>query len=389
MEVATRLVAASPHGMLDRLFEEICECVQLTDTQFELAQSHYYAVGEWLAADDSPLAIHKPRIYPQGSARHKTTVKPIARQEHDVDLVCHLDLPYGTFSDPRTVFELVAMRLRQNGRYKDKLENYKRCIRLNYASEFHLDITPARPDPLRGGQCILVPDRKILRWKESNPVGFADWFDKQARLMQTARYAKEIESLAEQESAQQKAPLRRAVQLMKRHRDCTFGDDPEAPRSIVLTTLAGQHYAGEQLVSDALVGIIDRIIGQVESTRGIIEVPNPANSPEKFCEAWAGSPRAYRKFVDYLFNFRSCVRTLLTTHGVPAIAEGLNQLFGESLTKRAVASFTERFERDRQAGLIGFRKNDVGLMVTPASAPLVGRLVPRNTFHGVLPTADG
>jgi hypothetical protein len=264
MEVATRLVAASPHGMLDRLFEEICECVQLTDTQFELAQSHYYAVGEWLAADESPLAIYKPWIYPQGSARHKTTVKPIARQEHDVDLVCHLDLPCGTFSDPRTVFELVAMRLRQNGRYKDKLENYKRCIRLNYASEFHLDITPARPDALRGGQCILVPDRKILRW-----------------------------------------------------------------------------------------------------------------------EAWAGSPRAYRKFVDYLFNFRSCVRTLLTTHGVPAIAEGLNQLFGESLTKRAVASFTERFERNRQAGLIGFSKDDVGLMVTPASAPLVGRLVPRNTFHGV------
>jgi hypothetical protein len=274
------------------------------------------------------------------------------------------------------------MRLRQNGLYKDKLEHYKRCIRLNYASQFHLDITPARHDLLRGGQCIFVPDRKILKWKESNPVGFADWFDIQARMTKTARYAKAIESLPEQESARQKAPLRRAVQLMKRHRDWTFRDDPDAPRSIVLTTLAGYHYGGEELVTDALLGILDGVITQVESTYGTIEVPNPANHPEKFCEAWAANPKAYGKFVDYLYNFRSQVRDLLPKHGVPTIVEGLNQLFGESLTKRAVASFTEKFERNRQAGLVGFSKNNVGLAVTPASAALVARFVPRNTFHG-------
>jgi len=71
--------------------------VQLTDTMFENAEGHYYAVGEWLAAKESPLATYKPRIYPQGSARHKTTVKPVARQEHDIDLVCHLELPFGTW----------------------------------------------------------------------------------------------------------------------------------------------------------------------------------------------------------------------------------------------------------------------------------------------------
>ncbi len=118
MEVATKLVTTSANGILDKLFEEICDSVQLTDTQFELAEGHYFAVGEWLAAKESPLAIYKPRIYPQGSVRHKTTVKPLARQEHDLDLICLLELPFGTFPDPRTVFDLVAMRLRQNGLYK-------------------------------------------------------------------------------------------------------------------------------------------------------------------------------------------------------------------------------------------------------------------------------
>ncbi|MGD0044699.1 MAG: glycoside hydrolase family 99-like domain-containing protein, partial [Isosphaeraceae bacterium] len=231
-------------------------------------------------------------------------------------------------------------------------------------------------------------DRGFLQATNNSRIKFGlmwanhDWFDIQARMTKTARYAKAIESLPEQESARQKAPLRRAVQLMKRHRDWTFRDDPDAPRSIVLTTLAGYHYGGEELVTDALLGILDGVITQVESTYGTIEVPNPANHPEKFCEAWAANPKAYGKFVDYLYNFRSQVRDLLPKHGVPTIVEGLNQLFGESLTKRAVASFTEKFERNRQAGLVGFSKNNVGLAVTPASAALVARFVPRNTFHG-------
>src|SRR5258708_26986162 len=74
---------------LDTLLNLICEKLQLSETQHELAQGHYQAVNEWLFAD-GPLAHLEPNIYPQGSFRLGTTVKPIGYGEYDLDFVCEL-----------------------------------------------------------------------------------------------------------------------------------------------------------------------------------------------------------------------------------------------------------------------------------------------------------
>jgi hypothetical protein len=58
-----------------------------------------------------------------------------------------------------------------------------------------------------------------------------------------------IEPLPQQTEAEDKAPLAVAVQLLKRARDVAFNGTKTAPRSVVLTTLAGQHYAGCESVS--------------------------------------------------------------------------------------------------------------------------------------------
>jgi hypothetical protein len=384
MATASKIVTASMNAALDRLLEELCESVQLTATQFKDAEDHYHAVGEWLADPKSPIARFRPEIRPQGSVRMKTTVKPLRQNEHDLDLILRLDLPFGDFSEPKQVFDLVSARLRENQFFRENMEHYKRCIRITYASEFHLDVTPARPNWILGGNNLWVPDRKIHEWKESNPIDYADaWFDRRAAMSRMAKAARDIESLPQRESARQKVPLRRVVQLMKRNRDIRFKADPnDAPRSIVLTTLAGLYYDGEELVSDAILGVLDRIADHIESEpNGVIEVPNPVCPAEKFCEAWAANRAAYVKFVDYVENLRSKLRTLLHTKGLENIAGGLDELFGESLTDRAVASYTRKFQQDREAGRIEFSKTNVGLS-TAASTVAATRPVPRNTHYG-------
>jgi hypothetical protein len=378
-----KIVTASVNSTLDFLLEAMCETVQLTDTQFKSAAEHYQSVAKWLADPKSPLAIYKPWIYPQGSARLKTTVKPIIWQEHDLDLILHLDLPYGTFGEPKSVFDLVSGRLREHDFFRDNMEHYKRCIRITYESKFHLDITPARRDLSYGGNYILVPDRKIKEWKESNPIDYADeWFEEQTLLSVSTKTAamRSIESLPEQESVRQKAPLRRAVQLIKRGRDCHFKCHPDAPRSIVLTTLAGTHYHGEELVSDAILAILNGIIGQIES-EGVIEVFNPVNANERFCEAWASNAEAYQKFVDYVYRFREKLLRLLAMRGLENIAGGLDELFGDTLTKQAVASYAKKFQQDRQDGHVYFSGAKVALATTP-SLVTPNRTIPRNNFYG-------
>jgi len=100
-------VTGSANAHLDELLEEICVGLQLTDTQHEEAKSRNDAVGKWLAADGSELASYRPNIYPQGSVRLRTTVKPRGQDEYDVDLVCQMELPPAYFSEPVAVLDMV------------------------------------------------------------------------------------------------------------------------------------------------------------------------------------------------------------------------------------------------------------------------------------------
>jgi hypothetical protein len=71
------------------VLEQLCQALELSDAQYQLAKRRYEGVGEWLADADSSL-LRAISIYLQGSTAIGTTVKPIGCNEHDVDLVAHV-----------------------------------------------------------------------------------------------------------------------------------------------------------------------------------------------------------------------------------------------------------------------------------------------------------
>ena len=109
-------------------------------------------------------------IYLQGSTALRTTVKPIGVNEHDVDLVAHVpDLDVQI--SPAALKKAIGDCLRGNGNYAPLLEEMPRCWRLNYANEFHMDITPSIPNPACrfGGE--LVPDKTLKDLEGVEPEG--------------------------------------------------------------------------------------------------------------------------------------------------------------------------------------------------------------------------
>ena len=94
--------------------ELLCQTLELTDAQLAEAERRYLGVGEWLAGADSPL-LRTLSIYLQGSTAIGTTVKPIASNEHDVDLVANLRAQ--TTYPPGLVKHAIGERLRQHGSY--------------------------------------------------------------------------------------------------------------------------------------------------------------------------------------------------------------------------------------------------------------------------------
>jgi hypothetical protein len=315
-----------------------------------------------------------PDIYPQGSLRIGTTVRPWRREEYDLDLVLWLALYQN--ASPIEVLNLVERRLRDHEVYAPMVERKNRCIRLNFAKQFHLDILPARPDLRFNGTHVLVPDCAAKNWKESNPKGYAAWFEGRGalRIFEAKRAA--IEPLPLPEGAGDKNALQLAVQLLKRWRDIRFANNQElAPISIVLTTLAGLNYAGELHPLQALVAIVKRINLSIPSF-GRLVVRNPANPHEDLSERWEGSPEAYSAFVSTMSDLEGDLAELQQP-GMPAASRSLEKLFGDT-APTAIREQAEAVEKARGNSELGVTRTGALAVVTS------GSIVPvrRNTFYG-------
>ena len=249
-----KLVTASANHQLDVLLEIVCVKLQLTKTQFDTADGRYHTIGDWLLAPESAIRRFRPQIYPQGSLNLGTTVKPYQANEFDLDLVCELQL--SADQHPGKVYQAIWDRMAEHDTYRKMMKRRSRCIRLEYANDFHLDIVPGIPDPDENGGHILVPDLQADLapehprndiWKPSNPRGYKEWFKSKCYYpLKEARAS--AEPLPQPEPIHQKPALKRAVQLFKRWRDIQFADRRELqPPSIILTTLAGYFHAREML----------------------------------------------------------------------------------------------------------------------------------------------
>lgn len=362
---------------LDDLLHRICNNLQITKTQYSTAESRYVAVGEYLSREDGIFAVAGPSIYPQGSFRIGTMVKPLTGQEYDLDIVCELNLSWPRVN-PEDVLKALARDLRANHLYAPILEQKNRCIRLNYAGEFHMDILPACPNGTyeKDGN-VKVPDRATKEWKDSNPKGYAEWFNGRSELVRLFAAKADMQPLPPPEPAERKPSLKRAVQLMKRHRDVAFKDDGDtAPISIVLSTLAGWHYQGEISVAEALARILERITASIPRNGQRLIVVNPTNPDEDLSERWGDDPIAYGAFVGWVHQFMGLWSSVENTTDKVKLAKILSAMFGEDITNQSFREQAKFVENVRQEKLLGISPGR-GTLLTGA-----GIAVPRNTFYG-------
>jgi hypothetical protein len=69
-------------------------------------------------------------------------VKPLRGEEYDVDLVCELAINFQNVSGPVVLLGMLERRMAEIEVYRARLERKKRCLRVNYENDFHLDILP-------------------------------------------------------------------------------------------------------------------------------------------------------------------------------------------------------------------------------------------------------
>jgi hypothetical protein len=380
-------IALAKRQELVGILEAFCEQLELTETQRKSAEEKYSAVGKWLN-QGGIMMIYDPDIFAQGSIMLGTTVRPIGRAEFDVDLVCKL--AKGSRDQGQGyVKKMIGDRLLEHGTYKRMLEDINRGWRLNYASEFHMDITPAVPNLLCANGGVLVPDKKLSRWKESNPSGYVVWFNGKASLsirrVVRGAFQKEARVQPLPEYGFAKAVLRRAVQIYKRHRDIFFNGKENAPISIVITTLAAHAY--EKAVTerayesefDLLYDVLDLMPAFIErrhqNDREVYHIGNPTTQGENFAEKWNNSPERAQAFFGWHKKAMADILKMANAEGLDQIGKLLGTMLGESDARQAVAEYASR-------KVIGPRSK--GELRSDGNVGLgsAGMLVPRNTFFG-------
>ena len=310
----------------NRIIEEVAGSIDIPDSAYEKADARYKDLGEWFGRKEARCHAFAPHIYPQGSFRLGTVIRPVDDDgEYDLDMGCRLRVGVTKATHTQQQLKnLVGADLegyRVARGIKEKKEEKHRCWRLKYADtlKFHLDTVPSIPETSERMQLIheaivrtgvpaglsslvanltgaITDDRmwnyRVIddAWRLSNSEGFARWFESRMKLAKAL-----MEGLALQARAAKvdelpvyrwKSPLQRCVQLLKRHRDMFFADDQDGkPASIIITTLSARVYQGEVEIADALETILTTMGALVNPTSP--RVPNPVNPAEDFADKWS------------------------------------------------------------------------------------------------------
>ena len=376
------------------LLDQICQALELTAAQLEAARTSYEAVAEWLSGSDNPL-LKWIDIYAHGSTGLGTTVKPIGREDFDVDLICKV-LRFTADRPPAELKRIVGDRLKENAGYAAMLEEKKRCWRLNYAREYHLDISPTINNAKCANGGELVPDKKLREFKPTNPKGYKALFERRAALIPTLRMQKAL--AAEDRAAVEPFPvhgtakgiLRRTVQILKRHRDVHFLEVVEeiAPISIIITTLAAQSYEycvksfvfdSELDVLIATIRLMPHFIDKpVVNGRRIYVVANETTVGENFAERWNTEPARAAAFYEWHAKALADFEALPDLQGIDVIGKSLEGSLGSSVVRKVIDARTDSISQARTAKKL-YVAPTVGLTLSSAANATPVR---SNTFFG-------
>ncbi|MCB2184649.1 MAG: nucleotidyltransferase [Desulfobulbaceae bacterium] len=307
------------------VFESMIEILDLPDSTYQKAKERYDDIGEWIGRSESVCAECDPHVFPQGSFRLGTAIRPLSeKEEYDLDLACKLK--EGVSKDRQSQEDLKAIvgqeiKAYRNARgVKEEVSSKHRCWRLEYADalSFHMDIVPCIPandarrrhvhDAVlleskseilaRDVSCLTIeitddrhPEYSTIsdNWNISNPQGYALWFESRMKLARKLLHERAFQTKAatidELPTYAWKTPLQRCIQLLKRHRDVMFENTEDGkPISIIITTLAARAYQGESDIQTALKNILagmGRMVNQ-----HVPRVPNPVDPSEDFADRW-------------------------------------------------------------------------------------------------------
>ena len=281
--------------------------VNLNQSRLDRLNTSVKAVNEFLSQN---LDSYK-RVERQGSYALKTIIKPVDDdQEYDADILLYM--AYGRDKNPGEYIDELYKCLTENKVYAEKAHRKTRCVVLDYAGDFHLDIVP----------CIAgeedkqyICNNKTNKFERTDGTGYRDWFNDKTHVTH--------------------GNLKRVTKLLKYLRDHKGNF---TAKSILLTTLVGNTvYGGNnggcfKSLPDALKTVSNRINDFLQNNTRMPRIANPALPEEDFTRHW--DQKKYDNFRKLFNIYNDKINTAFDAKEHDDSIEKWRGVFGENFGKK-------------------------------------------------------
>ena len=280
--------------------------VNLNDTRLERLESGVRGVNGHLKEH---LTGYQ-KMEPQGSYAFRTLIKPVDdNDEYDADI--QIVMNHNPKWEPRDYVLEVRRTLADNKTYADKLRLKTRCVTVDYAGDFHLDVVPRVT--IKGKHYVC--NRNDNTFEETDGTGYRAWINEKNRITG--------------------GNLKRVIRLLKYLRD---HKNSFTAKSILLTTLIGNTVKasdeGEESVStnaDTLVTVLTRMDDYLQQHPNMPKVKNPVLATEDFNRHW--DQRKYANFRDRVHSYAQTARKAKDEPSSEKAIKLWQELFGDDFGK--------------------------------------------------------
>ena len=269
------------------------------------------------------------RTEPQGSFALQTIIKPVDdNDEYDADI--QVVMNPRTDWKPKDYIKAVYDVLKENKNYSDKLRLKTRCVTIDYAGDFHLDVVPRVTINGRHYVCNRLEDK----FEPTDGDGYRNWFNDKNRITG--------------------GNLKRVVRLLKYLRD---HKNNYTAKSILLTTLAGMMIRKSDkgteavsTVSDTLLTVLTRMDDYLQRHPRMPEIKNPVLPSETFNRHW--DQRKYANFRDKLHSHALRARKARSESSSEKAIKAWQELFGDSFGRGSTGRGSGNGTRNGSGGRV-------------------------------------
>ena len=272
-----------------RLFDEFLrDVVNLNTTRITTLEERVGAVQRFLR--DAGFRAPIRRFSPQGSWAQGTIIRPPRdRNEFDADLVMFVDDVEGW--EPKEYVNALYRTFSATNRYADKIAHRSRCVRIDYAGDFHLDVVPCiEREGIWETTCWAL-NRDTNEEEQTAPEAYTAW-------------------IRERNASAGKNMLRKVIRLAKYQRDIKTNF---SVKSILLTTLFGERVTEWDEfdrspfadVSTSLRTLFGRLDDWLQIRWLMPAVPNPVLPSEDLNRHW--DQRQYTNFRAMIHKYRGWI----------------------------------------------------------------------------------